>query len=409
MEEAAVETRFRGPGAGGTVPVEAMEPGKPRPVLYTRREELEELHPAWRELWSRAGRGNPFTHPAWVLAWLDHLGQGVQPRVSAVWSQDRLAALAPLGRTRFGPWRRLAALGWPEADYPDLLAEDGRGEVLEALVGCLVSDSWHFLELQDLPQGSPHLEPLQALLDKYGIKPILSRGSICPRLAISGSWEDYWAAKKPKTRSTLGRKERRLAREWGPLELEVLEGEEALQGGLAETAGVHAARWAREHTRTLYSKPRGRRFFQAALAGLAQEGLVRLYSLRAGTRVAAFCLSFLSQGVHYYYIPGFDPSFSKDSPGHLLLRRIIQEAHQEGMAVFDFMKGEEEYKYRWAGDETWTRRLLAARPEPFARLGMETRRGFFRLRDRARQSPAVRRLFFKTMSFKTVLGREEPD
>ena len=49
----------------------------------------------------------------------------------------------------------------------------------------------------------------------------------------------------------------------------------------------------------------------------------------------------------YYYLGGFDPEFKQYSPGTILIAHAIAEAIREGATEFDFLRGREDYKYRW--------------------------------------------------------------
>ena len=302
-------------------------------------EGLDEIARDWLELWQTRGRANPFNHPAWIRAWIRHLGGRVRPLIIAWFQGDTLTGLAPFGTAPFGPWRRLVLLGSPMADYPDLLVDEDHFKSIPLLVQHLLLQNWNCLDFVDVSEHSPVLSALLEAFQKCGYSPTIKQASICPGVEITTDWEEYWTQKKSKTRYTINKKAKRLAQEQGPLEMETVGTGPEIKESLAEVSRVHAARWARQHTRTVFSDKRGRAFFSEALTGLAKEGIVRLHLLRAGSTLTAFCLSFVGDGVHYYYIPGFDQTFAKDSPGHLLLREIIQESHDQGLRLFDFMKG----------------------------------------------------------------------
>lgn len=356
--------------------------------------DLAALAGPWQELWRRVGRSNPFTHPAWVLAWVDHLAGPIQPQVVTLREGGDLVGLAPLGLSRVGPWRRLVPLGWPEADYPDFLIDGDASAGMELLVERLLEDSWSWLEMTDLPEESPLRPALEAALERAGLEVRSQRAMECPRLVIDRPWEEFWGAKKRKFRYNLRRSLRLLGQEAGLVSYEIMVDGPEIAARLGQAMGIHADRWARRHTRTIFSQPRGRAFFQTALAGLAQEGLVRLDLMRAGERLVAFSLSFVSPATWYYYIPGFDPQFSRYSPGTLLLWRLVEQAHRDGAKTFDLMKGEEGYKDRWATGSGWTVNLLAVRPGGWHRMGLGLRLGWLGLRDWARQSQGARRLYF---------------
>jgi CelD/BcsL family acetyltransferase involved in cellulose biosynthesis len=63
------------------------------------------------------------------------------------------------------------------------------------------------------------------------------------------------------------------------------------------------------------------------------------------------------------YNSGYDPSqFSHLSPGIVVTARCIEHAISLGRSEFDFLRGDEVYKYRFGAQDTEVRRLLIARP-----------------------------------------------
>jgi CelD/BcsL family acetyltransferase involved in cellulose biosynthesis len=86
-------------------------------------------------------------------------------------------------------------------------------------------------------------------------------------------------------------------------------------------------------------------FFQEATRALAAAGWARLWFLDwNGAAVASFlCLEYA--GSVGLYNSGFDPAHAKLAPGIVLLAHVIRDAIERGVPVFDFLRGEESYKY----------------------------------------------------------------
>jgi CelD/BcsL family acetyltransferase involved in cellulose biosynthesis len=71
-----------------------------------------------------------------------------------------------------------------------------------------------------------------------------------------------------------------------------------------------------------------------------------------GQRAAAY-LNFVYDNKVLVYNSGLDPArFSYLSPGVVLMARLIERAISEKRSVFDFLQGNEEYKYRLGGKDT---------------------------------------------------------
>ena len=69
--------------------------------------------------------------------------------------------------------------------------------------------------------------------------------------------------------------------------------------------------------------------------------------MRIGGRDAAVLYAFKAKDSTYYYIGGFDPDCAAVSPGSLIIAHAVEQAVAEGCRTFDFLKGQEPYKYRW--------------------------------------------------------------
>ena len=63
-----------------------------------------------------------------------------------------------------------------------------------------------------------------------------------------------------------------------------------------------------------------------------------------GARVAA-TFSFVYSGVFYLYNSAFDASWGAQSPGIVLVVRLIRRAIEQGIRRFDFLRGTERYKF----------------------------------------------------------------
>ena len=75
-----------------------------------------------------------------------------------------------------------------------------------------------------------------------------------------------------------------------------------------------------------------------------------------GVKAAGY-LCFDYNGHILVYNSGFDFRFSQYSPGWVLLGFLIQHAIENGKKSFDFMRGDEDYKYRFGGVDGFVKRI----------------------------------------------------
>jgi CelD/BcsL family acetyltransferase involved in cellulose biosynthesis len=69
--------------------------------------------------------------------------------------------------------------------------------------------------------------------------------------------------------------------------------------------------------------------------------------LRIDGQAVAALYAFFHRRRFYYYLGGYDPAFQLVSPGTLLIARAIEQAICERAQEFDFLRGQEAYKYLW--------------------------------------------------------------
>jgi len=106
-------------------------------------------------------------------------------------------------------------------------------------------------------------------------------------------------------------------------------------------------RWSERGGKSVLADPAIQRFHRVACYGLEAAGSLRLYVLKLEGRIIAVYYGFLYRDRACYYLGGFDSDFANLSPGKLLLAHAIEQAVREGAREFDFLRGQESYKYEW--------------------------------------------------------------
>lgn len=84
------------------------------------------------------------------------------------------------------------------------------------------------------------------------------------------------------------------------------------------------------------------------LRELAARQILLVSSLSVGGHLLAVDFSMLNQGRLYSWVSGYDPGYSKYSPGRLLLHFLLEESFKQQHTEFDFLWGGEDYKWNYA-------------------------------------------------------------
>ena len=286
----------------------------------------------WRQLWTREN-GDPFLHPAWNEAYVEaHRERITEPFLIGAWHDGSLVGLLPM---RLDPDRVLRFLTSHPADYEDaLFAREHRDAVLASFADELCRRRF---ELSQMPQGSL----LASELQKRGVKSQPS--APCPGIQLSEA-----AVQDVTSRKSLKRHEKKLSR-LGPVRLESVPPQE-LDRALSEFFDQHVARRLLAGDESLFLDPRNRDFYRLLAGHPAFPDFGVFHVLRAGERNAAFHLALRNAQTFIWYKPTFDMNLEADGPGEVLLKVLVEHASSTGASYFDFSRGNEPFKLRFANE-----------------------------------------------------------
>lgn len=149
------------------------------------------------------------------------------------------------------------------------------------------------------------------------------------------------------------RKERKLAKEVGPLRFEfdhqdhrVLDQLLAWKGDQRRRSGsanILEEAWASDTLRSLHDAP-------DRDGDATADGRGRMSVLWAGDKLVAAHFGLADQRRMHWWIPTYAPEFSAYSPGLALLLNLIRECHTRGIEALDLGHGDERYKSGFATD-----------------------------------------------------------
>jgi CelD/BcsL family acetyltransferase involved in cellulose biosynthesis len=100
-------------------------------------------------------------------------------------------------------------------------------------------------------------------------------------------------------------------------------------------------------------------FFRSVAEALLDTGWLDLAILEVDGQPAAAYFSFNYHGRIFLYNSGYDPKFAAYSAGIALLVYRIHKAIKQGCRHFDFLRGDEDYKYDFGGKDTFVYRAYA--------------------------------------------------
>lgn len=307
-------------------------------------EHLEAVDPAaWDDLLARSARPIPFLGWTWQHHWARTFAADRRQEIRTVVDPaGRLVAILPLYEAEPGIWRILG--GVDVSDYLDLIAEAGREEeAWRSLLGARAAAgaTW---DLHAVPATSYTVAALPRLVAEGGGEITVAVEERCPILALPASWEAYLAGLSGKHRHELTRKLRRMEREAPAVRATSLGEPGLVQARLGDFLRLHRSSRV---GKAKFMDERMEAFFREVSTALAGQGMMRLWFLDAEGGPMASFIALEWDGTVGLYNSGFEPSRAALSPGLVLLTHLIRDAIGRGRRRFDFLRGEERYKYEF--------------------------------------------------------------
>ncbi len=355
--------------------------------ISVHRGDLTALAPTWEALVDLAHPGAAFRSWAWISAWWKSFSTGREPFVLVAQENGIPIGLLPLcaERSPLGG-RRLVFCGEGivGSDYLGVVcraADEPR--LARAFADALARESFDELSLDGIVSGDPLLPALEGVLPA-------SRAEVtpryrCPHITLAGNFEDYLKSLPDGTGAQWKRRLRWLEKRPG-YDIERLDDPDAIVVGLDALFELHHKRWAAEGGSDAIDGPAVEAFHRLAARALAERGWARLYIMHVEGAARAALYGWRQGDRFTFYQAGYDPEWRQRSVGTVLLGHIVSECFGEGLAEFDFLRGTESYKLKWANGWRETVRLRARDASLRALLHDAGRNAYWRLRQGAKRA-----------------------
>jgi len=310
-------------------------------------EAFDTLEERWEALHERSNTATLFNSLPYTRLWWRAFGTPGRLQVWTVWDAGELIGIAPLYETETEQGDSVLRFvgGVDVSDYLDIVTAPGReAEVVAALLARWADAPCRCpIDLHCLRHASPTREAFLRLAPGAGFAVAEQREEICPVISLPDSWEAYLEQLDGKQRRELRRKLRRAGQEalvsWYRVGPALLEEE------MERFFHLHALSGA---DKLLFMTPTMRAFFLDLARTFSARGWLDLCFLLVDGVPSASYLNFLFRDEVWVYNSGFDGEKGGTlSPGWLLLCYHIEDAIARGRRRYDFLRGDESYKFRF--------------------------------------------------------------
>jgi CelD/BcsL family acetyltransferase involved in cellulose biosynthesis len=323
-----------------------------------------ELAAEWDNLVERSHTNGPFLRYGYQNIWWETRGGGEWPdaRLALITATEngRLVGIAPLFYTPDHQGKaRLMLVGSVEvSDYLDLIAEaEDMPSFCSGLLAFLKKidlPAWERLDLYNILENSPTLLALQESGSAQGWGLELSKAYHCPHILMPGDWDTYLAAIDKKQRHEIRRKMRRLHESDIPSRWYTVQDGQTLDQEIDDFMAL----MEHDEDKVRFLTPLMRQFMRSNFRWAFEQGYLFMAFLEIDGQKAAGYLAYDYLNRLWVYNSGINRSFFDYSPGWVLLGDILKWCNENKREAFDFMRGDEEYKYRFGAIDRFVMRLI---------------------------------------------------
>jgi CelD/BcsL family acetyltransferase involved in cellulose biosynthesis len=311
--------------------------------------DLRALQSQWHNLWLLTPAATPFQSPHWLLPWWEFFSK---PEFCAL-AVRRDSEL--IGLAIFQPWfdpeiqkRKLLLMGTGISDILGICYHpEFKAQIISAIREFIrqKANQWDLLDFQQLSADSP----LLSLYPDANPEPQVP----CPALPLSSTFE----SSVPRHMLEKFHYYLRRAQKLGRISFHRANKEE-VHPTMQTLFHLHSARWREQGGPGVLTERTIQQFHLAVARRFSEHDMLRLYTLQVNGQTIAALYAFKTASTTFYYLSGFNPEFSKLSPGTLIIGHAIQEAIHERCATFNFLRGQENYKYSWGSRDAPCFQLL---------------------------------------------------
>ncbi|HEX8736684.1 MAG TPA: GNAT family N-acetyltransferase [Pyrinomonadaceae bacterium] len=320
---------------------------------------FDDLREEWKQLFA-ASHCAPFLAWEWLSVWYKWFGAGRKPFVLKAFRENRLIGIFPLCRQEKKVLgmrlRRLAFIGEAQggADYLDLIAApEDKAEILKAIFDFLKKENcFDLISLENVSIDSAIAGFLQNFAKRQAKPPFrqsAQASAVCPQIDLAGGWETV--LKNSKRASNFKRRLKQLEK-MPDFEFRSVTSRAETAEAFERFFRLHEKRWSKNGGSELSGHPRLVSFQRDLVNSLGEAGLLRFDELWAAGECRASVYGLDDRRNFYYYNSGYDSEWASFSVGLVLIGVSVKSAIERGCETYDFLRGDEGYKFDWATSRT---------------------------------------------------------
>ena len=326
--------------------------------LISNIEEISAMKNEWNQLLSESFFQTPFLRNEYQVSWWKNQGGGEwnYADLAVLVAKDdyeNLLGIAPFYITETTDKKKaLRLLGGIEiSDYLDILVkEENLNTFWKEIFLQIRKDNfpkWDILEFYNIWENSPSVKIIKNLASENNLDLKIEIYQPCPQIILPKSWDEYLNSLNGKFRKNLTRRMRMAENHYIPVKCEFVK-ENHFDGRIKEFFDLMAT----DPDKHVFLTNKMRIQMEEIIRNAFKNNIMQFAILKLDEKMIAGLLYFDFDGKLWGYNSALDLSNLDLSPGLVLKGNHIQWAIEQGYQLYDFMRGDESYKYDFGAKDT---------------------------------------------------------
>tara|TARA_B100000678_G_C18214710_1_gene504834 strand:+ start:1582 stop:2535 length:954 start_codon:yes stop_codon:yes gene_type:complete len=294
----------------------------------------------WESFLKKSTEKTPYDQMFWKNIWINHFSKDY--KFEYIYNEDFFVPLKINDSIA-------SIIGDKDiVDYNNILSINQNLSKFEEILDQIFSLDIKIFQIFSISEKSSTYRLLsnEKLQKKYSI--IFQKEDVSPYLKLPETWDEYISYLPKKKRHELRRKIRRLEEntEFDSGDYYTYNHKDEILENFFKLHRISS----QDKNKFMTSKMEN--FFIDLISQMLLSNSIIYSYLNIDGSTVACSLSFLDSNIRYLYNSGFDPSFNNFSSGLLNHAFAIKRSIEKKYDVFDFMRGNERYKYDLGGIDT---------------------------------------------------------
>ena len=316
--------------------------------VIKREEDFIAIKNDWESIYN-TNEYSIFSSYVWSFNYWKNIHRGKKLNIIIIKNNlGEIVCIFPLVRKQYLFWTVFGFISNVDSDKNDILIKSGYEDYSFSLLEDFLDRN--FFLLKNLTKESVFYKSIFRLDGKQ--KSYFQKDNISPYIDINSNWDDFKKNIKKKLFNDSKRQWKKLA-EIGSLKIERATNKSEIKSFIDCLDQFKNDRaYNSLIAKNIFSKRGMKKFICDISEQFLKTNNLSLIVLKMSNLVLAVHLAFFHNNQYLYYLPSFNSEYKKYSPGRLLLEKSIEYAIDRKYKKFDFLNGDEAYKYNYSNNVT---------------------------------------------------------